>query len=101
MKARIFKPSKSAMQSAQGKTHEWVLECESPSRRDPEPLMGWTASGDTVNQVRLYFPTRQAAVSFAREKGWQYTVAPEHKKVVRPRNYADNFKYIPPGEVSR
>ncbi len=95
MIVRIYKPAKSATQSAHGKTHEWLLEYEPSSRREPEPLMGWIASGDTNNQVRLTFDSREQAVAFAKEKGWSYAVSKPKQRIVRPRNYGDNFKYIP------
>ena len=95
MIVRIYKPAKSTMQSAHGKTHEWVLECELSTRREPEPLMGWISSGDTNNQVRMTFETRDQAVSFAKEKGWRYILSKPKARIVRPRNYADNFRYIP------
>ncbi len=55
MQVRIFKPAKTAMQSGTGNTHEWVLEPE-PSRKEIDPLMGWTSSRNTMQQVRLFFP---------------------------------------------
>ncbi len=98
MKARIYKPSKSAMQSGRSKTAGWVLEYESETARMPEPLMGWTASGDTMNQLRLKFPTMEEAVSYAEKSGLEFTIQPERKARIKPRNYGDNFKYIPAGE---
>jgi len=95
MQVRIYKPNKSAMQSGQAKTGQWILEYELPTRRQPEPLMGWTASGDTCNQVRLKFGTAEQAMDFAKARGWGYTVSKAHARKVRPRNYADNFKYVP------
>jgi len=83
------------MQSGHGRTREWVLEFEPETPRRPEPLMGWTSSADTLNQIRLSFDTREDAVAYAQREGLQYTVAPEHKRRVRPRNYADNFKPRP------
>ncbi|MEM6781547.1 MAG: ETC complex I subunit [Pseudomonadota bacterium] len=100
MKARIYKPSKTTMQSARGKTKEWVLEYETTSRRGPEPLMGWTASGDTLNQVKLYFDDKQSAIAFAKKNGLTYSVAKVRERKVKPRNYGDNFKYFPPTEDS-
>jgi len=96
MNVRIFKPSKNAMQSGRGKTHQWILEHEDLSARRPEHLMGWTSSNDTLNQVRLRFDSAQEAIAFAEEKGWPYTVLPDQGRKLRPRNYVDNFKYIPP-----
>ena len=98
MRARIYKPSKTAMQSAHGKTKRWVLEYETTSTREPEPLMGWTASGDTLNQVRVYFPSKEDAIDFAKSKGWSYSVAKVRERRVKPRNYGDNFRYFPPTE---
>jgi hypothetical protein len=95
MIVRIYKPAKSAMQSARGKTHEWVVECELSSRREPDPLMGWISSCDTDNQIRLTFETKEEAVTFAKEKGWRYILSKPKARTVRPRNYADNFRYIP------
>ena len=57
MVARIFKPAKTAMQSGEGRTKEWVLEFAPASPREIEPLMGWTSSGDMRQQVQLRFDT--------------------------------------------
>lgn len=84
------------MQSGRGKTKCWVLEYERDSKRGPESIMGWTSSGDTLNQVRLRFDSSEHAVEYAQKKGWDFVVLPEHERIVRPRNYGDNFKYIPP-----
>ncbi|MEO1484072.1 MAG: NADH dehydrogenase ubiquinone Fe-S protein 4, partial [Myxococcota bacterium] len=43
MAARIYRPAKTAMQSGQARTKEWVLEHEPQSAREIEPLMGWTS----------------------------------------------------------
>lgn len=98
MNVKIFKPSASAMSSGLGKTKKWVLEYEPASKRSPEPLMGWSQSNDTLNQVRLKFDTSEDAVAYAQNQGWGYTVASEKKKKSRPRSYMDNFKYVPPKE---
>ncbi len=95
MEVRIYRPSKSAMQSGRSKAESWVLEYELKSARHPETLMGWTSSDDTLNQVKLSFPTMEDAVAYALKKGWGYTVQPAHERIIRPRNYVDNFKYVP------
>lgn len=101
MNVKIYRPCKSTMQSGLAKTEEWVLEYELASARRPETLMGWTSSEDTLNQVRLKFPTLDEAVRFAQVKGWSYSVLPPHERKVKPRNYVDNFKYVPPEEDTR
>lgn len=101
MKVRIYKPSKTAMQSGRAKTENWVLEYETTSARTPESLMGWVASEDTLNQVRINFPSQKEAISFAKNKGWDYTVSAPQEKIVIPRNYGDNFKYEPRGSADK
>lgn len=93
--ARIYRPSKTAMQSGRSKTKAWVLEYEPATPRRPEPLMGWISSGDTLNQIRLRFDSKEDAIAYAERKGIPYSVLPEHTRRVRPRNYADNFKPRP------
>ena len=97
-KARIYKPSRTAMQSGRAKTNLWVLEYENTSPCHPEPLMGWTACEDTLGQVRLKFNTMEDAENYAESNGLYYTVQAETARKLKPRNYGDNFKYIPPEE---
>ncbi len=89
----IYPPSRTAMQSGRGKVGRWRLEYDLETAREPEPLMGWVSSGDTNNQVRIFFDSREEAVAFAEQKGWQYTVLNSRERKIKPRNYADNFKY--------
>lgn len=95
MKARIFKPSKTAMQSGRGKAKSWMFEYEC-GERVPESLMGWTSSNDTLNQVLIPFKSLDDAKAFADSKGIAYTVSMVHERKIKPRNYADGFRYIPP-----
>lgn len=92
MQVRIFKPSKNAMQSGRGKAKLWQIEPELESARVPEPLMGWTSSEDTLNQIRLRFETAEAAVQYAEKQGWVYTLDQPQERRVTPRNYGDNFR---------
>ena len=92
MRVRIYKPAKTAMQSGVAKTKEWILESE-PARKEVDPLMGWTASRDTMQQVQLRFETVEEARAYAEKAGWQYTVEKSHERRIRPKAYADNFAY--------
>ena len=100
MNVKIYRPSKSTMQSGFARMQNWVLEPELPTPRRPENLMGWTSSEDTLNQVKLRFETLEEAIRFAESKGWAYTVLPLHERKIIPRNYVDNFKYVPPDDQS-
>lgn len=90
------------MQSGRAKTKSWVLELDRAEYIGPENLMGWTQSGDTNNQISLKFDSLDKAVAYADEKGLEYVINPETVRKTRPRNYGDNFKYIPPqGSASK
>ena len=90
--AKIFKPVKSATQSGRAKTNKWILEYELETKRQPEALIGWVASGDTLNQVKMTFDTQEEAVAFADKKGWAYSVVEPQKRQLKGRTYLDNFK---------
>ena len=93
MRARIYKPAKTAMQSGKAKTQDWVLEFAPASAREVDPLMGWTSSEDTQTQVRLQFESKKAALDYAKDKGIDVTVQEpkERKHNIRPGGYGENF----------
>lgn len=93
MTARIYRPAKSAMSSGQAKTREWILEFVNDTGREVDPLMGWTSSSDMQAQVRMKFPTKEAALDYAREHGIDAVVTePKTRKPnVRARGYGENF----------
>lgn len=93
MTARIYKPTKNAMQSGLAGTKKWVLEYEPESRREIDPLMGWTSSSDMNAQVRLTFMSEEDAVAYAKNNGIPYTVIAPKKRAVVRKSYADNFRY--------
>jgi hypothetical protein len=93
MRARIFQPPKNAMQSGWGNTREWVLEFITTQARRPDPLMGWIGGADTQTQVRLNFDTKEEAIAYAQRAGLDYDVELPQPRRVKPKAYADNFKY--------
>ncbi|NDW07507.1 ETC complex I subunit [Jiella pacifica] len=93
MVARIFQPSRTAMQSGKAKTRLWVLEYEPAAPKEVEPLMGYTSSRDMRSQVRLTFDTKEQAIEYAERNGIDFRLEEQHPpKRVRVA-YADNFKY--------
>ena len=92
-RARIYRPTKTAMQSGRAQTRKWILEYEPATTRRPDPLMGWASAADTLNEVQLRFNTCNEAVAFADRLGLDYTVIAPHDSVERPKSYADNFRY--------
>jgi len=95
-RARIYRPTKTAMQSGTGGTRKWVLDYEPETPREPDPLMGWASAGDTLNEVHLRFETLEEAVAFAKKHGLDYDVIEPHRQTIRPKSYADNFRYDRP-----
>ncbi|MEF2071008.1 ETC complex I subunit [Consotaella aegiceratis] len=93
MVARIYRPSRNAMQSGKAKTHRWVLAYEPEEPKSVEPLMGYTSSGDMKAQIRLSFDTREQAIEYAERHGIAYRVEePQDPKRMRV-SYSDNFRY--------
>ena len=93
MSARIYKPSKTAMQSGFANTKSWVLDFEPEAPRRVEPLMGWTSSGDMRQQLRLRFETKEEAVAYCKRHGIQYQVFEITPSKRRTMSYADNFSF--------
>lgn len=92
MTARIYRPAPNAMQSGKGKSQHWVLVHELAAPREIDPLMGYTTSGDTRQQVRLSFETQQEAEAYAQKSGIAYSVQPAHDAIPKRQSYPDNFR---------
>ena len=89
-KAKIYKPSKTAMQSGVKKYDKWIVEFITD---DPgiNPLMGWESSTDTYSELNLEFESKELAVEYAKKNKIQYEIIePKTRKVVT-KSYADNF----------
>ena len=95
-RVRIYQPAKTAMQSGTANTRAWVLEYEPATTREPDPLMGWASAGDTLNEVYLRFDTLETALAFAKKRGLDYVVIAPKARTIRPKSYADNFRYDRP-----
>ena len=93
MAARIYKPAKTAMQQGLAGTRDWVLEYEPEKPRVIEPLMGWTSSAETKPQVRMSFASKEEAVAFATRQGIAFRLEEPQKTGLRPKSYAENFKF--------
>ena len=92
MAARIYQRSKNAMQSGKSRFGEWVLEFESARRKRPDPLTGWSGGADPQEQVRLTFPTVDAAKAYAERNGIDYHLVPPSEPNLKLQAYADNFR---------
>jgi hypothetical protein len=93
MPARIYKPSKTAMQSGFANAKTWVLDFEPEAPRRVEPLMGWTSSGDMRQQLRLRFDSKEEAIAYCERGGIPYQLTENVSPKRRIMSYADNFSF--------
>jgi hypothetical protein len=89
-KAKIYIPSKTAMQSGKAKNKKWILEFISKNVFN-EHLMGWISSDDTQSQVKLEFDSKEEAILYAKNNKIDFEVVePKNSKQII-KSYADNF----------
>ncbi|MDE3114959.1 MAG: ETC complex I subunit [Pseudomonadota bacterium] len=93
MRARIYRPSKTAMQSGKARTRAWVLEYEPEVPRTPDPLMGWTSSSDMRSQIELEFDSAEEAMAYAQKHAIPYQVFEPHPHQAKAKAYSDNFRF--------
>lgn len=92
MQACIYQPAKTAMQSGKICSKHWILKFEHDGSRFIEPIMGWTASEDMSQEIKLKFSTKEMAVAFAEKNHIEYEVIEPQRHNFIKRSYADNFK---------
>jgi ETC complex I subunit conserved region len=93
LRARIYQPARTAMQSGNARAKAWTLEYEPASPRRIDPLMGWTSSADMLSQVQLEFDTKEEAIRYAEKHGIAFDLFEPHRPTPKPKAYADNFRY--------
>ena len=91
--AKIYQPTKNAMQSGRAKTSQWVLEFPRTEAMRPEDLMGWNTMADTTQQLSLKFATLEEAKAYAEAKNIAYDVIAPKTRTVPPKQYAGNFAH--------
>jgi hypothetical protein len=90
--ARISELDRRTTQSGKANSGKWLVEWERREAQRPDPLTGWNGSGDTNTQVRLTFPTKEAAIAYCEKHGLQYHVVPAPPVRMKIQAYADNFR---------
>ena len=93
MKAKIYQPAKTAMQSGNANVKHWIVEYEPEETKTVDPLMGWAGSGDMRGQLKLRFDTKDEAIAYAERNALSYNIAEPNIRRVIPKSYSDNFKY--------
>ena len=89
-RAKIYKPTKPAMQSGTKKFDKWVIEFIT-DQPGINPLMGWESSTDTSSELKLEFSSKELAVDYAKKNKINFEIIePKLRKVIK-KSYADNF----------
>ena len=89
-KAKIYKPSKTAMQSGLKKFDKWIIEFIT-DKPGMNPLMGWESSTDTYSEINLEFKSKDLAVEYAKKNKIDFEIIePKNRKILK-KSYADNF----------
>jgi len=89
-KAKIYIPSKTAMQSGKNKTKNWILEFERKNTSN-DHLMNWISSEDTQSQVKLTFDSKDEAIKYAEKNNIKFEIIEPKKSKTVIKSYADNF----------
>ena len=89
-KAKIYKPTKTAMQSGIAKTKYWVLEYI-VEKTGINPLMGWESSNDTFSELKIEFANKDLAIEYAKKYKIEYELIEPQKRKVIKKSYSDNF----------
>lgn len=90
--ARISELDRRTTQSGRANAGLWLLEFERKQGQVPDPLTGWSGSGDTNTQVKLTFASREEAVAYATRNGIRYHIVPATPVTLKLQAYADNFR---------
>ena len=89
-KAKIFKPTKTAMQSGFAKSDKWVIEyiVDQPG---VNPLMGWESSTDTFSELNLEFSSKEKAIEYAKKNKIEFELIEPHARKIVKKSYSNNF----------
>ena len=89
-KAKIYKPTQTAMQAGRGKSKNWLLAFDTLDT-GINPLMGWETSKDTMSEVKLEFSSKEKAINYAKKNNINYYVVEPQKRKIIIKSNSDNF----------
>ncbi len=89
MQARIYKPTKSTMQSGVGENPkgQWVLEYITDPNARFESALGNISSTDQINIIKLIFDSTESAVKFAQANELEFELIPHNEPKIIPKTY--------------
>jgi alpha-glucosidase (family GH31 glycosyl hydrolase) len=89
-KVKIYKPTRTAMQSGKGNTKKWLLEFDTLDN-GVDPLMGWESSKDTMSEIKLEFSSKDHAINYAKKNDLDFYIIEPQKRKIIIKSYSDNF----------
>ena len=89
-KAKIYKPTKTAMQSGTKKFDKWIIEFIT-EKTGINPLMGWESSSDTYSELNLEFKSKELAIEYAKKNKIDYELIEPNVRKFNKKSYSDNF----------
>ena len=89
-KAKIYKPTKTAMQSGVAKYNNWLLEFDTKDN-SINPMMGWESSSDTLSEIKLEFSSKDLAIAYARRNKIEYYIIESKPRKLVKESDADKF----------
>ena len=89
-KAKIYKPTRTAMQSGKGNTKKWLLEFDTLDN-GVDPLMGWESSKDTMSEIKLEFSSKDQAINYAKKNDLDFYIIEPQKRKIIIKSYSNNF----------
>ena len=89
-KAKIYKPSKTAMQSGRNNSKNWIIEFNT-KKPGINPLMGWESSTDTLSEIKMDFSTKDNAIEYAKKNNIDFELIEPKKRKIIKKSYSDNF----------
>lgn len=84
------------MQQGTEKSEKYTIEflkAEHYGEKWADPLMGWTATSDPLQQVKLRFENLEDAVAYCKKYGFTYQVENPIEESVKGKSYAQKFKF--------
>lgn len=90
---RIYKPTKTAMQSGRGKTKNWIMSFGPDKKGYIDERLGWYGTADNDGQVHLSFDSKESALSYAQSQGFEAVIMGDLDSKLNPdlKSYSDNF----------
>ena len=89
-RAKIYKPTRTVMQSGLRNTKNWLLEFDTLNT-GINPLMGWETSKDTMSEVKIEFSSKEKAINYAKKNNIDYYVIEPQKIKIIKKSYSNNF----------